>query len=234
MKHPRLAVLRDPQIGGRTRLAVRRPQDRRGPASPPRREEPPQRAHDGPHAVRAVAAHTYAHSFLALASVQMYGVLGHVVIAAYMALDAGPLHRLLHPGGTLRHVVPQAAPHAVLHLRPRLLVARAPVEGPGPLPEHLQRNPLQDSCLATAGDVRIGSRVFDDGCYLTERTLHRHRRRIHPQRREQDPVPLAGGRHLQVRRHHARYRLHAGRRRARALRRDDGRRRGTGARFLPR
>ena len=56
--------------------------------------------------------------------------------------------------------------------------------------------------------VRIGRRVFDDGCYLTERTLDHHRGRLHAQRGQQDPVPLAGGRHVQVRPDHDRRRLH--------------------------
>ena len=58
---------------------------------------------------------------------------------------------------------------------------------------------------------------------VTERTPDRHRRRLRAQRGQQDPVPLAGGRHVQVRPDHGRRRLHARGRRHGPLRRDDGR-----------
>ena len=50
--------------------------------------------------------------------------------------------------------------------------------------------------------VRVGRRVFDDGCDIPERTLVTHRRRLHDQRPDLAAVPLAGGRHLQVRPRH--------------------------------
>ena len=49
--------------------------------------------------------------------------------------------------------------------------------------------------------VRIGRRVFDDGCCLTGGTLVTHRGRLHAQCGQHDPVPLAGGRRVQVRPH---------------------------------
>ena len=51
----------------------------------------------------------------------------------------------------------------------------------------------------------------------------RHRGRLRAQRGKRDPVPLAGGRHLQVGADHARRRLHPRGRRTGPLRRDDGR-----------
>ncbi len=63
--------------------------------------------------------------------------------------------------------------------------------------------------------------------------VHRHRRQLHAQRRQRDPVPLPGGRRVQVRPHRPRCRLHARRRFFRALRRLDGRRCGARTRLLP-
>ncbi len=81
--------------------------------------------------------------------------------------------------------------------------------------------------------VRVGSRVFDDGCGMPEKTLVSHRGRLHTQCGEHHPVPLAGGRRLQVRPHHDRRRLHDRGRRIGPLRRDDGRRGGARPRLLP-
>ncbi len=52
--------------------------------------------------------------------------------------------------------------------------------------------------------VRIGKRVFDDGCYLTERTLTTIGDDVMLNAGNEDPVPLAGGRHVQVRPDHDR------------------------------
>ena len=73
--------------------------------------------------------------------------------------------------------------------------------------------------------VRVGRRLFDDGCTMPEKTLVTIGDDRHPQRQLDHPVPLAGGRHLQVRPHHDRCWLHPRDRRLRPLRRDDGRRR---------
>ena len=81
--------------------------------------------------------------------------------------------------------------------------------------------------------VRIGKRVFDDGCYLTERTLTTIG----------DDVMLNTGSKVQCHsqedgtfksdRHHDRQRLHHRGRRDGPLRRDDGRRLGARPRLLP-
>ena len=81
--------------------------------------------------------------------------------------------------------------------------------------------------------VRIGRRVFDDGAALVRADVHHDRRRLHAQRGQHYPVPLAGGRRIQVRPHRDRCRLHDRRRRMGPLRGDDGRRRGARRRLLP-
>ncbi len=79
--------------------------------------------------------------------------------------------------------------------------------------------------------VRIGKRVFDDGVHISEPLLTTVGDEC-SRSREQDPVRLAGGRHLQVRPNHARRRLHGRGWRIRALRRDDGGGLGTRCRLL--
>ena len=121
----------------------------------------------------------------------------------------------------------------LLDLRPLLLVARALLEGGIPaFDRRLQRHPVQERDLAAAGcparQAGLRRRLLHDG----EDARH-HRGRLHAQRRQHHPVPLAGGRRLQVRPHHHRCRLHARGRRLRPLRRDDGRRRGPRPRLLP-
>ena len=133
-----------------------------------------------------------------LATVDLYGVFGRLLIAAVPGGRARVLRRLLRPGGALDHEVPVAAAAVVLHLRPVLLVARAPLEGARGVPQPLQRHALQEPDLADAGrpDRQQGlrRRRFDHRA-----DAHHHRGRLHAQRGKQDPVPLAGGRHLQVR-----------------------------------
>ncbi len=61
--------------------------------------------------------------------------------------------------------------------------------------------PRSSTLIWRLAGVRIGRRVFDDGCVIPEKTLVTHRRRRGAQRRQRHPVPLAGGRQLQVRPH---------------------------------
>ena len=127
----------------------------------------------------------------------------------------------------------RVAAAVLLDLRPVLLVARALLEGA--CDQYLQifnGTPFKNVIWRLLG-VRIGKRVFDDGCYMTETTLVTIGDDCTLNAGSDDPVPLAGGRHLQVRPHHDRRRLHARRRRLRPLRRDDGRRRGARPRLLP-
>ncbi len=81
--------------------------------------------------------------------------------------------------------------------------------------------------------VRLGRRVFDDGCGMPEKTLVTIGDDCTLNAGIGHPVPLPGGRHLQVRPHHDRCRLHPRDRRLGPLRRDDGRRRGARPRLLP-
>ncbi len=100
------------------------------------------------------------------------------------------------------------------------------------VPADLQRHPLQERDLAPAGgpDRQEGLRRR----LLPDRAVDgHHRRRLHSEHGKRRPVPLAGGRHLQVRPQHDRLGLHTRRRRLRPLRRGDGRRRGSRARLLP-
>ena len=76
--------------------------------------------------------------------------------------------------------------------------------------------PYKNVVMRLAG-VRVGRRVFDDGCFLPEKTLVEHRRRLHPQHRDGGAVPLHGGGRVQARRHHDRGRGHARCRRLRPL-----------------
>ena len=118
----------------------------------------------------------------------------------------------------------------LLDLRPLLLAARAfwkvlrrrrPLFAGTPFKTHLAPARRPDR-----------PRVFDDGCSIAERTLARSAT-THAQRGQHDPVPLAGGRHLQIRPHHDRRRLHPGGRCLRPLRRDHRRRRRARRRLLP-
>ena len=81
--------------------------------------------------------------------------------------------------------------------------------------------------------VRIGRRVFDDGCGIVERSAGHRGKRLHPQRRKRPARPFPGGRHLQVRPHNDWRRLHHRHRCLRPLRDHHGPRLGTRPRFLP-
>ena len=82
----------------------------------------------------------------------------------------------------------------------------------------LQRHPAQDRALAAAGCADrppgLRRRLRPDRA-----DVHHHRRRLHAQRGQHYPAPLAGGRRFQVRPHRDRCRLHARRRRVGPLRR---------------
>ena len=96
----------------------------------------------------------------------------------------------------------------------------------------LQRHPVQERLWRLLG-VRIGRGSSTTAATSTERTLVTIGDDCTLNAGSIDPVPLAGGRRLQVRPQHDRRRLHARGRRLRPLRRDDGRRRGARRRLLP-
>ncbi len=114
--------------------------------------------------------HTLTLTFLALASVQMYGVLGHIVIAAYMALALAL--------STAYYILVERCVMSFRRLRPMLCSIYDPAfwshERLWKVPDHylniFNGTPYKTLVWRLLG-VRIGSRVFDDGCYLTERTL---------------------------------------------------------------
>ncbi|MGW7255119.1 Pls/PosA family non-ribosomal peptide synthetase [Streptomyces sp. NPDC054834] len=114
--------------------------------------------------------HTFLLTLLALASVDLYGVLGHVVIAGYLALTLAST--------TLYYILVERCITSFRALRPQLFSIYDPRfwrhERLWKVPdEHLNifnGTPFKALVWRLLG-VRIGSRVFDDGCYLTERTL---------------------------------------------------------------
>ncbi|MGW2418660.1 Pls/PosA family non-ribosomal peptide synthetase [Streptomyces sp. NPDC001709] len=114
--------------------------------------------------------HTFALTLFALASVDLYGVVGHVVIAGYLALTLG--------FSTVYFILVERCITSFRALRPRLCSIYDPYfwwhERLWKVPDHFLNvfngTPFKSLVWRLLG-VRIGSRVFDDGCYLTERTL---------------------------------------------------------------
>ncbi|MET8948425.1 Pls/PosA family non-ribosomal peptide synthetase [Streptomyces sp. NPDC004542] len=114
--------------------------------------------------------HTFLLTVLALASVELYGVVGHVVIAGYLALTL--------VSTTLYYILVERCITSFRALRPQLFSIYDPRfwrhERLWKVPdEHLNifnGTPFKSLVWRLLG-VRIGRRVFDDGCYLTERTL---------------------------------------------------------------
>ncbi|MEU4112630.1 Pls/PosA family non-ribosomal peptide synthetase [Streptomyces sp. NPDC027717] len=114
--------------------------------------------------------HVFALTTLALATVELYGVLGHVVIATYMALTLALT--------TLYYVLLERCLTRFRRLRPMLCSIYDPAfwaqERLWKVPDrHLNifnGTPFKALVWRLMG-VRVGRRVFDDGCYMTDRTL---------------------------------------------------------------
>ncbi|WP_369393830.1 Pls/PosA family non-ribosomal peptide synthetase [Streptomyces sp. CG1] len=114
--------------------------------------------------------HTFALTLFGLASVDLYGVVGHVVIAGYLALTLG--------FSTAYFILVERCIASFRALRPRLCSIYDPYfwwhERLWKVPDHFLNvfngTPFKTLVWRLLG-VRIGRRVFDDGCYLTERTL---------------------------------------------------------------
>nr|WP_307623996.1 Pls/PosA family non-ribosomal peptide synthetase [Streptomyces sp. V3I7] len=114
--------------------------------------------------------HTFALTLFALACVDLYGVVGNVVIAAYLAVTLA--------FSTLYYVLLERAIASFRRLSPKLCSIYEPYfwwhERLWKIPdEHFNLyngTPFKSLIWRLLG-VRIGARVFDDGCYLTERTL---------------------------------------------------------------
>ncbi|MFD8388299.1 Pls/PosA family non-ribosomal peptide synthetase [Streptomyces sp. NPDC059680] len=114
--------------------------------------------------------HTFALTLFGLVSVDLYGVIGHVVIAGYLAITLG--------FSTVYFILVERCITSFRALRPRLCSIYDPYfwwhERLWKVPDHFLNlfngTPFKSLVWRLLG-VRIGSRVFDDGCYLTERTL---------------------------------------------------------------
>ncbi|MEU0005919.1 Pls/PosA family non-ribosomal peptide synthetase [Streptomyces sp. NPDC006314] len=114
--------------------------------------------------------HVFLLTLLALASVDLYGVVGHVVIAAYLALTLAFT--------TAYYILVERCLTSFRGLRPQLCSIYDRTfwlqERLWKVPDHhlniFNGTPFKSLVWRMLG-VRIGSRVFDDGCYLTERTL---------------------------------------------------------------
>lgn len=114
--------------------------------------------------------HTFVLTAFGLASVDLYGVLGHVVIATYLALTLG--------FSTLYYVLLERCITRFRALRPQLCSIYDPYfwwhERLWKVPDQylniFNGTPFKSLVWRLLG-VRIGSRVLDDGCYLTERSL---------------------------------------------------------------
>ncbi|MEU9407679.1 Pls/PosA family non-ribosomal peptide synthetase [Streptomyces sp. NPDC048281] len=114
--------------------------------------------------------HTFALTLFGLASVDLYGVVGHVVIGGYLALTLA--------FSAAYYVLVERCLASFRALRPRLCSIYDPYfwwhERLWKVPDHFLNifngTPFKSLVWRLLG-VHIGRRVFDDGCYLTERTL---------------------------------------------------------------
>ncbi|MEU6420717.1 Pls/PosA family non-ribosomal peptide synthetase [Streptomyces spiralis] len=114
--------------------------------------------------------HTVALTAVGLASVDLYGTLGHLVIACSLALTVA------FSAGY--YVLVERMLTSFRPLRPRLCSIYDPYfwwhERLWKVPDHylalFNGTPFKSLMWRLMG-VRIGRRVFDDGCYITERTL---------------------------------------------------------------
>ncbi|MET7286616.1 Pls/PosA family non-ribosomal peptide synthetase [Streptomyces sp. NPDC005573] len=113
---------------------------------------------------------TFGLTLLGLASVDLYGTVGHVVIAGYLALTLA--------FSTLYYVVVERSIMTFRRLRPQLcsIYDRSfwLQERLWKVPDHylniFNGTPFKCFVWRLLG-VRVGRRVFDDGCYMTDRTL---------------------------------------------------------------
>ncbi|MFJ8608524.1 Pls/PosA family non-ribosomal peptide synthetase [Streptomyces sp. NPDC093675] len=114
--------------------------------------------------------HTFVLTALGLVSVVLYGAVGQVVIACYLALTLG--------FSTLYYVLVERWLLLFRRLRPQLCSIYDPYfwwherlwKVPSEFLNLFNGTPFKNVIWRLLG-VRIGSRVFDDGCYLTERSL---------------------------------------------------------------
>ncbi|MEU1595996.1 Pls/PosA family non-ribosomal peptide synthetase [Streptomyces sp. NPDC005708] len=114
--------------------------------------------------------HTFVLTAFGLVSLRLYGVIGHVVIATYLALTL--------TFTTVYFVLIERCIASFRPLRPQLCSIYDPYfwwhERLWKVPDEylnvFNGTPFKNIVSRLLG-VRIGRRVFDDGCYVTERTL---------------------------------------------------------------
>ncbi|MGV9989261.1 Pls/PosA family non-ribosomal peptide synthetase [Streptomyces sp. NPDC003374] len=114
--------------------------------------------------------HAVALTAFALVTADLYGVLGHVVISAYLAVTI--------VFTALYFALVERAVALFRPLRPRLCSIYDPYfwwherlwKVPDRYLDVFNGTPFKNLLWRLMG-VRIGRRVFDDGCYITERTL---------------------------------------------------------------
>ena len=136
--------------------------------------------------------------------------LGALEVVHRRGADHRDHHRLVRRGRTGSRRDSRHSPRRLLDLRPRVLAPRAVLEGPVPeLDAALQRHAVQVLDMASPGRAHRQARVRRRRGDHRAR-LHHDRRRVHPRRELGHPVPLAGGRRLQVRRRRARGRVTLG------------------------
>ncbi|MFJ8795426.1 Pls/PosA family non-ribosomal peptide synthetase [Streptomyces sp. NPDC102462] len=114
--------------------------------------------------------HAYLLTVIGLAAVDLYGAAGHVVIAGYLAVSLALT--------TLHYVLAERVITRFRPLQPRLCSIYDPYfwwherlwKVPDQYLEIFNGTPFKTLVWRMLG-VRVGRAVFDDGCFITERTL---------------------------------------------------------------
>ncbi|MFF4753756.1 Pls/PosA family non-ribosomal peptide synthetase [Streptomyces sp. NPDC002514] len=114
--------------------------------------------------------HSFVLTIIGLAAVELYGVIGHVVIAGYLALSLAVT--------TLHYVLAERIITRFRPLQPKLCSIYDPYfwwherlwKVPDQYLEIFNGTPFKSLVWRMLG-VRMGRAVFDDGCFITERTL---------------------------------------------------------------
>ncbi|MEU1303133.1 Pls/PosA family non-ribosomal peptide synthetase [Streptomyces shenzhenensis] len=114
--------------------------------------------------------HAFVLTVIGLVSVDLYGVVGHVVIAGYLAITLAAT--------TLHYVLAERIITRFRPLQPRLCSIYDPYfwwhervwKVPDQYLEIFNGTPFKALVWRMLG-VRMGRAVFDDGCFITERTL---------------------------------------------------------------
>ena len=205
-----------------------------GAAPPAVGQEPAQHGHHPAVPAVPLDATSALLTVLALATVDLYSEFGVLGRRAGRPADAAAdraLLRAARPAGA----GPAGAPaERLLDLRPRLLAARAVLEDlRRRLHAALQRHPVQERDLAHCWGARSAAGCSTTAASFTERSFVTIGDHCTLNAGSDHPVPLPGGRRVQVRPHRDRRREHARGQRLRALRRDDRDRRAARTRLVP-